>query len=287
MKTILIIALLFPVLNFAQDDFNLPLNKAGTDIVYTKTFETQEKDFYKKILLTLNKHNNDYNIRNLNIDTLNQIILCNGTRVFYDDRSNDYLFQLDYLLSFRVLESNVYVSISNIYHKVENDDFNTLGYCFDFKDKTHRKKYYDVISKLQGYMPLEIEEIISKIKNDTIKQTLAVIKPVEINLSVVKNQNELGHKDYLLKSAESLSNFYKQKRTGHYLNFIGTGLLGASFSLVAVQQKNTMTSNTLLIVGGVFNLFGFIANIDSYKYIKESSMYLKKSVDGIGVGLKF
>jgi hypothetical protein len=83
-----------------------------------------------------------------------------------------------------------------------------------------------------------------------------------------------------------MNNFYKQKRAAHYVGFVGGGFMLLSFGLLNSKQSSN-AALPISYMGGVLMGISAILNIDSYKYIKESSMYLKKSVDGIGVGLKF
>lgn len=285
MKNIVLILFLCPLFIFAQDNFNLPLNKEGTDIVYKQDFAIDSPQLhFNKILGLVNKLIVKNSFRNIVIDTNDLVVLANGTREFYDINSMKYKFELDYVIAIDVKSG--WLQISNIYHKHSDEDKPSFGHCFDFKDKTHKAKYFDVINNMQVFMPMKVDEIKNQIDSTILglmpEETIMKKKEYK-SIPITEN---LTKDDYIIKASEAMNNFYKQKRAAHYVGFVGGGFMFLSFAL-ANSQQSSKASVPISYMGGALIAVSAIINIDSYKYIKESSMYLKKSVDGIGIGFKF
>lgn len=291
MKVVVLIVFMSPLLIWSQKFLDIPLNSNKTDIVYEALIKYDNPSFNTSDLLNIVSNFADTSsLSNIKLDRFNKIF-ANGIEVVNHVTTNQYQYQFNYLVSFRIVDSHIEIQISKIAHYNKIDVLKSMGYCFDFRNKDSRFKYFDVLSDMNLKMGKRLngfeKEIMSMInKNEKIVSKENIITYVD-EVNKKDDNNHLSQNDYVLKSAESLNLFYKQKRNSFYFSAIGGATIYVSSAIENNRQKSTLTTNVLYFIGGGLTFTGFVLNIDSYKHIRNSSMYLKKSAEGITIGLKF
>lgn len=122
---------------------------------------------------------------------------------------------------------------------------------------------------------------------NNIKKILLLLILIPLASKAQYNKVDSIQKDTnLINAANSMMDFYNQKRESQYFMFAGIGL-GAISSGLSISGKTNGEATVAGILGGVSLLIGFILNIDSYHHIKKSSVYLMNAGNNIGVGVKF
>ena len=293
MKIVALLICLLPMVIWSQRFIDIPLNQDETDIVYEALIKYDNPSFNTSDLLNIVSNFTDTNgLSNIKVDRYNKIF-ANGIEVINHFKTNEYQYQFNYLVSFSIVASHIEIQISKIYHHNKVDVLKSMGYCYGFRNKDTRFKYFDVLTEMNIKMNNRLEEFKKGVlsmnlidKSEKAVSNETVITYVDdLKSKVVKDQ--LSQNDYLLKSAESLNLFYKQKRNSFYFSAIGLGTVFVAAAIDNNRQKASLTTSVMSVLGGGLMFTGFVLNIDSYKHVRNSSMYLKKSAEGITVGIKF
>jgi len=294
MKIVALLICLLPMVIWSQKFIDIPLNQDETDIVYEAIIKYDNPLIkFSELVNVVSSLAEGSNLSNIQVDTLKYEIVANGMEVINDMKTNQYQHQYNYMVLFSMVPNQIVVKISKIYHHNKVDVLKSMGYCYGFRNKDTRFKYFDVLTEMNIKINNRIDEFKKGVlsmnlidKSEKVVSNETVITYVDDLKSKVVN-NQLSQNDYLLKSAESLNLFYKQKRNSFYFSAIGLGTIFVAAAIDNNRQKASLTTSVMSVLGGGLMFTGFVLNIDSYKHVRNSSMYLKKSAEGITVGIKF
>lgn len=117
-----------------------------------------------------------------------------------------------------------------------------------------------------------------------MKKSTLLIAFIAISLISSAQRKKISDDD-IRKAGHSMQKFAKQQNTATTFYVIGTGvtLLGA----FSTNSAGTRSNNGFLVLGPIATGIGWIIDRSSFKYLKQSGLYLSENMNGLGMSLGY